>query len=71
MSERVHRGPQAGTAVVWPGGVESRYGISATTRWRWEKRGRLPPRDVFIGGEPAGWRPETLVAADRGDSRAA
>ena len=27
---------------------------------------KLPPRDVFIGGTPAGWRPSTLDRADRG-----
>ncbi len=57
----------SGNAIVWPNGVEDRYGISAPTRWRWEKDGRLPPRDVFIGGVPAGWKPATLDAADRGE----
>ena len=58
-------GPTAGTAVVWPSGVEQRYGISAVTRWRWEKQGRLPPRDFEVGGK-TGWRPETLAAIERG-----
>lgn len=57
------QGPRQGTAIVYPKGVEERYGISAPTRWRWEKRGRLPARDVNIGGK-TGWRPETLVAAE-------
>ncbi len=56
----------AGTACVWPKGVEQRYGISAPTRWRWERQGLLPPRDVYIGGRAVGWRPETLEVADRG-----
>lgn len=56
-------GLRQGTAVVWPSGVQERYGISAPTRWRWEKRGRLPPRDVNVGGK-TGWRPSTLEAAD-------
>lgn len=64
-------GPRHGTVVVWPSGVEERYGISAPTRWRWEKgdkkRGlapRLPPRDVSVGGK-TGWRPETLAQAEK------
>lgn len=57
----------AGTACVWPRGVEQRYGISTPTRWRWERQGLLPPRDVYIGGRAVGWRPETLETADRGD----
>jgi predicted DNA-binding transcriptional regulator AlpA len=56
-------GPRQGTVVVWPRGVEERYGISAPTRWRWEKLGLLPPRDIKIGGR-TGWRPQTLVAAE-------
>jgi hypothetical protein len=55
-----------GAAMVWPLGLERRYNISASTRRRWEALGILPARDVFIGGEPKGWRPETLEAADRG-----
>ena len=57
-------GPTEGTAVVWPRGAEIRYCISAPTRWRWEKSGRLPPRDVNLGGK-TGWRPETLTAAEQ------
>jgi predicted DNA-binding transcriptional regulator AlpA len=57
------QGPRQGTVVVWASGVEDRYGISAPTRWRWEKTGRLPKRDVDIGGK-TGWRPETLAAAE-------
>jgi hypothetical protein len=56
-------GPRQGTVVVWPSGVQERYGISAPTRWRWEKLGLLPPRDVSIGGR-TGWRPETLAQAE-------
>lgn len=52
-----------GTAIVWPTGVERRYGISPVTRWRWEKLGKLPARDVNLGGK-TGWRPETLAAAE-------
>ena len=57
-----------GEAIVYPGGVEARYGISGVTRWRWERAHKLPARDVFIGGEPAGWRPETLEAAENGEA---
>ena len=62
-------GPTQGTVVVWPRGIELRYGISAPTRWRWEKSGRLPPRDVNVGGK-TGWRPETLERAERGEQPA-
>jgi predicted DNA-binding transcriptional regulator AlpA len=54
-------GPRQGTVVVWPKGAQERYGISAPTLWRWEKLGRLPPRDVNVGGK-TGWRPATLQA---------
>jgi predicted DNA-binding transcriptional regulator AlpA len=65
---REARVPRAGTVVIWPAGVQQRYDISAPTRWRWEKQGRLPARDVHIGGR-SGWRPETLEAAERGAAR--
>lgn len=70
MARRIHRhAPIAGDAVIWPAGVERRYGISPITRWRWERAGKLPPRDVHIGGR-SGWRPETLVAAERAKTEA-
>jgi hypothetical protein len=53
-----------GTRVVWPAGVQEFYGISSVTRWRWEREGKLPKRDVFIGGR-SGWRPETLASAEQ------
>lgn len=56
-------GPRQGTSVVWPAGVEQRYGISTPTRLRWEKNGRLPRRDVDVGGK-TGWRPATLERAE-------
>lgn len=59
-----------GTAVIWPRGVQERYGISAQTRWRWEKLGRLPPRDILIGAR-TGWRPETLAQSEKIAPRAA
>jgi predicted DNA-binding transcriptional regulator AlpA len=58
--------PLAERPILRPQDLELRYNISAPTRWRWERDGRLPPRDVFIGGKPEGWRRETLEAADRG-----
>jgi predicted DNA-binding transcriptional regulator AlpA len=61
---RARRTAIAGTAVVWPSGVEVRYGISSPTRWRWERNGRLPARDVNLGGK-TGWKPETLAAAEQ------
>lgn len=56
---RDKRTPTEGSRVVWPSGVERRYDISAVTRWRWERAGKLPGRDVTIGGR-TGWRPDTL-----------
>jgi len=53
-----------GKRVIWPRGVELAYGISAITRWRWERAGRLPARDVHIGGR-SGWSPDTLAAAEQ------
>jgi predicted DNA-binding transcriptional regulator AlpA len=55
-----------GTALLRPVDLQRRYGISLPTRWRWEKAGRLPPRDVFIGGVAIGWKPSTIEAAESG-----
>lgn len=63
------RAPKEGTRVVWPSGVEHRYDISPVTRWRWERAGRLPKRDVTIGGR-TGWRPETLDSLEGSSSQA-
>jgi predicted DNA-binding transcriptional regulator AlpA len=66
---RVRRGKpialKRGTNVIWPAGLQERYGISAPTRWRWEKVGRIPPRDVHLKNGKSGWRPETIEAAER------
>jgi predicted DNA-binding transcriptional regulator AlpA len=59
-----------GTACIKPRGLETRLGISPPTRWRWEKGGQLPPRDVFVGGRAIGWRPSTLEESERGPARA-
>ena len=61
---KAKHGLRRGEVVIWPKGVEVRYGISAPTRWRWERDGKLPARDFNIGGR-TGWRLETLDAAER------
>jgi predicted DNA-binding transcriptional regulator AlpA len=63
--KRTRGSPRAGTVVIWAKGVEQRYDISPPTRWRWERDGLLPPRNVHIGGR-SGWRPETLAASEDG-----
>jgi len=62
--------PLQGNAVIWPAGLRARYGISPATQVRWERAGKLPARDVFVGGRAVGWRPETLERAERGISEA-
>ena len=70
MAEKIRskRAPRAGTRIVWPKGLEEQLGISAPTRWRWERDKKLPPRDAFIDGKPKGWRPETLDAVLNGSA---
>jgi hypothetical protein len=63
QNRRQRTAPLAGTRVVWPSGAQQRYGISATTLWRWEKNGRLPPRDFNLRGK-TGWKPATLDSAE-------
>jgi predicted DNA-binding transcriptional regulator AlpA len=55
-----------GKGIVWPSGAALRYGVSGVTVWRWTRDGKLPKRDVFLGGVPVGWKPTTLDAADSG-----
>lgn len=62
--QRARRAPTSGDAVIWPAGVEKRYGVGAVTRWRWERAGTLPKRDVHVGGR-SGWRPETLAQFEK------
>jgi predicted DNA-binding transcriptional regulator AlpA len=64
---RPKRPAVGGTGLITPRGLEQRYGWSRPTRWRAERDGRIPKRDVFIGGEPIGWRPSTIEAAERGE----
>jgi predicted DNA-binding transcriptional regulator AlpA len=67
---RAKRAPPAvAPDVVYPGGLQKMLGVSLATRWRWERDGRLPPRDFFIGGVAVGWRPQTLEAAFAGPTR--
>jgi hypothetical protein len=66
MADKRTRGaPIEGSRVIWPAGLEKRWGISPITRWRYEKSGKIPPRDVHIGR--GGWRPETIENAERGN----
>ena len=58
-------------AIVRPRGAARRYDVSEQTIARWEKSGRLPKRDFFIGGVAEGWHVATLEAADRGETSAA
>jgi hypothetical protein len=60
-------GPRQGSAIIWPAALDERYDIHPVTRLRWEKRGKFPPRDVFINGVAVGWKPETLERAERGE----
>lgn len=55
-----------GTACLWPRAVEDYFGISGPTRWRWERIGLLPARDVYIGEKAIGWKPETIERAAAG-----
>lgn len=50
-------------AVLWPRDIERRYGISAVTRWRWERSGNLPERDVHLGNK-SGWLVGTILSAE-------
>jgi hypothetical protein len=54
---------RAGLSVVCPKGLEDRLSTSAPTRWRRERNGKLPIRDVTVGREK-GWRP--AMAAEIG-----
>ena len=68
-SQRKRPAPRQGTAIVWPKALETRYDISAVTRWRYERMGKLPKRDAFIGGVAVGWKLATLEAAENGPSQ--
>ncbi len=68
---RAKRTTREGTRCVKPINVQARLGYSSVTVWRMERDGRLPARDVFVGGKAVGWRPETLESAERGDTSVA
>jgi hypothetical protein len=64
--KRPKRARTGGTRCIFPRGIRERYGISNVTVYRWERDGKLPPRDVYQAGVAIGWRPETLERAERG-----
>lgn len=54
------RGPVAGSVCFWPAALRERWGISATTLWRWERSGAIPARDFHISNRPVGWLRQTI-----------
>ena len=67
IHERCKRARTAGMGCIWPSGLRDRYGVSSPTLWRWERAGKLPTPDVFVGGRAVGWRPETIERAERAE----
>jgi predicted DNA-binding transcriptional regulator AlpA len=57
----------AAPAILWPIDLERHLSISTPTRWRWERAGKLPPRDAYINGEPVGWLRSTIDAMLNGE----
>ena len=51
--------------------LRARYRISEVTLWRWERDGKLPPRDVYIAGKAEHWYEDTILNAERGPQEAA
>jgi hypothetical protein len=45
--------------VIWPRDIECFFDISPPTRWRWERSGKLPARDIRIGSR-GGWLAQNL-----------
>jgi predicted DNA-binding transcriptional regulator AlpA len=64
---RTRGAPHAGTAVIWPPGLREMLGISEPTLWRWERLGKVPARDIEIGGR-RGWKRSTIEAALGGNA---
>jgi hypothetical protein len=64
------RAPAPSVALL-PAEVEHRYRVSDTTRMRWEREGKLPKRDFFIGNKARGWLLTTLEKAERGENAVA
>jgi hypothetical protein len=63
--------PASPGIALSPAEIEQRYRISNTSRQRWERTGKLPKRDFFIGGKAKGWLLTTLERAERGENVAA
>ena len=59
--------PVAAPAILWPRDLEKHLAISAPTRWRWERAGKLPPRDAHVDGEAVGWLRSTIDAMLAGE----
>lgn len=57
---KLKRAPTRGESVIWPAGLDKMTGWSSVTRWRRERDGSIPPRDVKIG-KATGWKPETIA----------
>jgi hypothetical protein len=64
-----YRAPASPVALT-PADIVHRYRISNWSRLRWEREGRLPKRDFFIGGKAVGWLTETILKMEAGDSAA-
>jgi hypothetical protein len=61
----------APSIALTPAEIEHRYRVSNTTRQRWEREGKLPKRDFFLGGKAKGWMLTTIEKAERGENAAA
>lgn len=64
---RVLTPPTAPPAVLYPGDLLARYNIAYTTRWHWERKGILPPRDFPpVGPRRLGWLRSTIERWEAG-----
>jgi len=63
---RPQRAPKPGVTLL-PREIAIRYRIADYTRSRWEREGKLPKRDFFVGNKPRGWFLETILKAERGE----
>lgn len=61
-SRKRSRVVDSNTGTIWPTTAEVILNISAVTRWRRERSGALPPRDVKLGSR-TGWKRSTFEAA--------
>ena len=57
--------PQSDRKWFRPCDLETRWGIGAAARLRWERRVQIPLRDVIERGKPVGWRRRTIVKFER------